>query len=86
MSITEEQVDTLCRVAYKQTKIKKGEVLIQEGDLFADKFYIVDSGSFSFHVKKQYAENETDRVGFVGTAKEGSSFGELALLYHAPRA
>ena len=67
------------------TGIKKGEVLIQQGDLTADKFYIVSKGLFSFHVAKQRAECETDRVGTVGEAKPGSSFGELALMYNAPR-
>ncbi|CAD7940719.1 unnamed protein product [Amoebophrya sp. A25] len=88
MQITEDQLDTLCSTAYKKSGIAKGEVLIQQGDLFADKFYIVDEGTFQFHIAKTKggAECETDRVGVVGEARKGMSFGELALLYHAPRA
>eukprot|EP00392_Amoebophrya_sp_AT5.2_P003679 g3684.t1 len=91
MQITEEQLDVLTTCAYKQTDIKKGDVLIKEGDLFATKFFIVQDGRFQFQVsKKEGADCETDRiftsVGAVGEATSGMSFGELALLYHAPRA
>ena len=47
MSISDEQLDTLVRMAYKKTDIKKGQVLIQQGDLFADKFYVVEAGELS---------------------------------------
>lgn len=82
MSIKDDQLETLCKLAYKMTGIKKGEVLIQQGDLFADKFYIVDKGSFTFSVSKKSSECETDLSGEVGKVRAGgSSFGELALLY-----
>ena len=61
MSISDEQLDTLVRMAYKKTDIKKGQVLIQQGDLFADKFYVVEAGEFSFHKAKKGGECETDR-------------------------
>lgn len=53
----------------------KGDVIIQEGDQ-GDYFYIVQAGAFDIQVQHKV-------VGHVGP---GSSFGELALLFNAPRA
>ena len=56
MTITDEQAETMCKLAYKQTDIKKGQVHIQQGDLFADKFYIVQEGSFEIYVASSTPE------------------------------
>lgn len=61
--------------AMQHTKVPEGEVVIQQGDI-GDFFYIIDSGEVIFTV---------DGVR-VGQAFRGASFGELALLYDAPRA
>merc|ERR1719218_388482 len=68
--------------------VAKGTAIIKEGDENADYFYVVNSGSFE--VTKvpdgQSAEKHVGRSNSVGTIEKGKSFGELALLYFAPRA
>lgn len=59
----------------KLKEIPLGEVVIQQGET-GDAFYVVNSGSFSFTVDGQK----------VGACSGGHSFGELALLFNAPRA
>ncbi len=61
--------------------------MISQGDA-GDYFYVVEKGSFDVHV------NSTGTIGpgpegmgsKVGTIEAGGSFGELALMYNAPRA
>jgi cAMP-dependent protein kinase regulator len=65
----------------------KGIKVIQQGDV-GDYFYVVESGSFDIYVNKSGKleagpDGLGDKVGTVGT---GGSFGELALMYNAPRA
>jgi len=64
-------------VAYMERREvgEKGSVLIQQGDR-GDFFYAVESGTFDFEI-------DGEKVLDCG---EGGSFGELALLYGAPRA
>ncbi|EGV66198.1 hypothetical protein PSN45_003366 [Yamadazyma tenuis] len=54
---------------------KKGDEIITQGDE-GDYFYIIESGTVEFYV------DNIER----GTSKEGSSFGELALMHNSPRA
>src|SRR5271170_6978936 len=65
---------------------KEGVVVIHQGDV-GDFFYVVEEGGFDFYIRKQGGAGEKhglgDRVGGVGA---GGSFGELALMYNAPRA
>lgn len=63
--------------AMQKQVVKKGSILIKQGDL-GDFFYIVESGVVNFHIEGT-AES-------VGSCTNGESFGELALLYDAPRA
>jgi len=61
--------------------------VIQQGDQ-GDFFYVVESGSFDVYVNPAGAiqagpEGLGDKVA---TIKSGGSFGELALMYNAPRA
>eukprot|EP00928_Gymnodinium_smaydae_P012361 TRINITY_DN14487_c0_g5_i1.p1 TRINITY_DN14487_c0_g5~~TRINITY_DN14487_c0_g5_i1.p1 ORF type:complete len:766 (+),score=162.42 TRINITY_DN14487_c0_g5_i1:38-2335(+) len=63
-----------------------GTPVITEGDMNADYFYIVQEGSFDItkNAARQSAlEKAANTLGVVG---KGGSFGELALLYLAPRA
>lgn len=61
--------------ALEEKQVTAGSIVIKQGDE-GDFFYIVEKGSLDFTVN---GEN-------VGTAEPGSSFGELALMYNAPRA
>merc|ERR1719265_3047393 len=69
--------------------IAEGTKIIAEGDLNADYFYVVQSGSFEVtktgdasSAEKSIARGNTG----IATLGPGTSFGELALLYFAPRA
>lgn len=59
----------------QERKFEKGSYIIKQGDE-GDYFYVVESGSVNY-----YKDNE-----FVNSSGAGSSFGELALMYNAPRA
>lgn len=65
----------------------KGIKVIQQGDV-GDYFYVVENGSFDIYVNKSgKLEPGPDGLGTkVGTVGPGGSFGELALMYNAPRA
>jgi cAMP-dependent protein kinase regulator len=65
----------------------KGIKVIQQGDV-GDYFYVVESGSFDIYVNQSgKLEAGPDGLGAkVGTVGTGGSFGELALMYNAPRA
>lgn len=65
--------------AMDEKKFKAGETVIQEGDN-GDVLYIVESGTLSCH-KIIEGENK-----FLKNFEAGDVFGELALLYNAPRA
>jgi len=61
--------------AFEPIIVKPGTKIIEEGEA-GDYFYVVGSGIVDILIDGKE----------VGTAEEGSSFGELALLYQAPRA
>ncbi|KAK7535153.1 camp-dependent protein kinase A regulatory subunit [Phyllosticta citribraziliensis] len=65
----------------------KGIKVIVQGDV-GDYFYVVESGSFEIFVSDTgKLEAGLDGLGHkVGTVGPGGSFGELALMYNAPRA
>lgn len=60
--------------------VAPGESIITQGD-DGDFFYVVDSGTFDIFVSR----NKQPAVRVV-TVGGGGSFGELALMYNAPRA
>jgi cAMP-dependent protein kinase regulator len=62
--------------AMQREDVAKGTLVIQQGDV-GDYYYIVEAGEIEYIL---------DGDKSVGSAKEGGSFGELALLYDAPRA
>ena len=70
----ENEIDMVLQVMSKVT-FKAGEYAIVQGDN-GDKFYVVEHGSLDFVVN--------ERV--VGKVQAGGHFGELALIYDAPRA
>jgi cAMP-dependent protein kinase regulator len=61
--------------------------VIEQGDT-GDYFYVVEQGNFDIYVSKTgKIESGADGVGNkVATNGPGTSFGELALMYNAPRA
>mmetsp|Transcript_12191 Transcript_12191/g.28433 ORF Transcript_12191/g.28433 Transcript_12191/m.28433 type:complete len:358 (-) Transcript_12191:43-1116(-) len=61
--------------------VQNGEVVIEQG-ADGDFFYIVDTGAYDIFVQRR-ADMPPERVM---TAFAGHSFGELALMYHVPRA
>lgn len=74
--------------ALQEKKIPAKDVrVIEQGDT-GDYFYVVESGNFDIFVSKTgKAEHGTGGLGAkVATNGPGTSFGELALMYNAPRA
>jgi cAMP-dependent protein kinase regulator len=65
----------------------KGIKVISQGDV-GDYFYVVEKGLFDIYVNKSgKLETGPDGLGTkVGSVGPGGSFGELALMYNAPRA
>lgn len=65
----------------------KGIKVISQGDT-GDYFYVVEKGSFDVYVNSSGTlESGPDGMGTqVGNIQAGGSFGELALMYNAPRA
>lgn len=64
----------------QQVKVKSGDVIIKEGE-DGDTFYVVEDGKFDVY---QYDKDlQDDKV--VDNKVMGDCFGELALMYNAPR-
>ncbi|KAK5129596.1 hypothetical protein LTR08_003027 [Meristemomyces frigidus] len=74
--------------ALQERKVPAKDVrVIVQGDA-GDYFYVVESGSFDIYVSAT-GKVEPGAAGLghrVATSAAGSSFGELALMYNAPRA
>lgn len=84
VSVDEIRAHLIIDLAWKE-EVKAGQRIIEEGDLNAQHFYIIQDGFFDVLVKDK--EDPDDTVPKkVGTLGPGDSFGELALLYFAPRA
>src|SRR5436190_4273608 len=66
--------------AMVEKRVTEGEEVIKQGGI-GDYFYVVETGTFDVYVSKNGAPPE--RVNEYGP---GGSFGELALMYNAPRA
>lgn len=62
-------------------EMKAGDVVIKQGE-DGDNFYVVESGTLT--CTKKMKPDEEDK--FLKEYIPGDSFGELALLYNAPRA
>jgi CRP-like cAMP-binding protein len=95
VTLDDDRVKSMVEIAWKET-VPKGTAIIQEGDLSADYFYVVQEGSFEILISEggssagaaQSAEKALTKgeSKFVSTVSKGGSFGELALLYLVPRA
>ena len=67
---------------------EEGDVIIRQGD-DGDNFYIIDSGEVDVYIKQKSSADEDKEHGqeqLVKSYKRGDSFGELAIMYNAPRA
>ena len=67
--------------ACEEKRVKKNEYIIKQGDN-GDNLYIIESGELI--CEKVF--NQGDPPTYLKTYKDGELFGELALLYNAPRA
>jgi len=87
VTLNPDRIQKITEVMWKE-EVAAGTQLITEGDLSADYYYIVHEGSFDV----MQGENTTGSLDLhtskvVSTVtNDGGSFGELALLYLAPRA
>jgi cAMP-dependent protein kinase regulator len=82
----EQTAQVLAALQERKIPAKDVRVIVQ-GDA-GDYFYIVESGNFDIHVSKAgHVEPGPDGMGAkVASSGPGTSFGELALMYNAPRA
>eukprot|EP00002_Diphylleia_rotans_P008655 TRINITY_DN1867_c0_g1_i15.p2 TRINITY_DN1867_c0_g1~~TRINITY_DN1867_c0_g1_i15.p2 ORF type:complete len:352 (+),score=90.66 TRINITY_DN1867_c0_g1_i15:252-1307(+) len=76
--LDEEQKKDILNAMFEK-KVVKDDVIIKQGDE-GDNFYVIDSGEFDIYVKIDGNPKK------VLTVSSGGSFGELALMYNAPRA
>eukprot|EP00931_Biecheleriopsis_adriatica_P117887 TRINITY_DN93368_c0_g1_i1.p1 TRINITY_DN93368_c0_g1~~TRINITY_DN93368_c0_g1_i1.p1 ORF type:complete len:831 (-),score=185.78 TRINITY_DN93368_c0_g1_i1:160-2652(-) len=95
VKLDDKRIAQMSDVAWKES-VSSGTEIITAGSLNADYFYIVQSGLFEVWIaqtsgsqgrkrsKELVAHGEASSA--LVTLHAGSSFGELALLYHAPRA
>lgn len=78
--LDEHQMHTIQSVMFGVEK-SDGDVIISQGD-DGDNFYVVDSGAVEVFITSK----DTGERNLVKTCEAGDSFGELAILYNAPRA
>lgn len=80
-ALDNEAKELLLLVLSGPREVEEGSNIIVQGDE-GDHFYIIEEGAVDVFIKKPAAENEIH----VHTYQAGDSFGELALMYNAPRA
>ncbi|POR34616.1 cAMP-dependent protein kinase regulatory subunit [Tolypocladium paradoxum] len=85
--LDEEQSAQILGALVEKPIPAKGIKVISQGDA-GDFFYVVEKGSFDVHVNSSgTVQPGPDGLGEnVGNIQAGGSFGELALMYNAPRA
>merc|ERR1719461_2379660 len=69
--------------------VAAGTQIITQGDMSADYFYIVMEGTFEVLVSEENQAGQSVECAAAtqaGILRPGQSFGELALMYIAPRA
>lgn len=66
----------------KEVEYQRGDYIIKQGD-DGDYFYLVDQGELECY-RKIKKDDQSDT--YLKTYYPGDTFGELALLYNAPRA
>ncbi|KAL5113287.1 hypothetical protein ACEQ8H_008848 [Pleosporales sp. CAS-2024a] len=85
--LDDDQASQVLGALHEKPIPSKGIKVIQQGDV-GDYFYVVEKGAFDIYVHPSgRLEAGPDGLGpKVGTVGPGGSFGELALMYNAPRA
>jgi len=78
-TLDNEQKEIIVRAFAGPVNKAAGDKIIVQGDI-GDVFYLLEEGSVDVHVKKGNHETK------VHTYSPGDAFGELALMYNAPRA
>ena len=80
-TLDNDQKDMIVKAFSGPVQKPPGENVIVQGDI-GDIFYLLEEGSVDVYIKKKGEETETK----VHTYKPGDAFGELAIMYNAPRA
>ena len=85
--LDEEQTGLVIAALFEKPIPAKGIKVISQGDA-GDNFYVVERGSFDVHIHPSGTiQAGPDGLGQkVSSIGPGGSFGELALMYNAPRA
>ena len=85
--LDEEQTNTVIAALFEKPIPAKGIKVISQGDA-GDNFYVVERGTFDIHIHNSGTiQAGADGLGAkVSSIGPGGSFGELALMYNAPRA
>jgi len=71
----EKTISDIVPYFFKRT-YKKDDVIIKQGDTSATEFYVINQGECSVN---------TEKNGYIVTLSKDACFGELALMYNAPR-
>ena len=79
-ALDSEQKDKIVRAFDGPKIIPPGENIITQGDI-GDTFFLIEDGLVDVYIKKGGADEMK-----VHTYKPGDAFGELAIMYNAPRA
>jgi cAMP-dependent protein kinase regulator len=79
-SLEDSELNTVIN-AFEERKFSKGDYVIKQGD-HGDVLYLVETGTLSCF--KKFPGEDSNK--FLKNYHPGEAFGELALLYNAPRA
>ncbi|CEP12376.1 hypothetical protein [Parasitella parasitica] len=71
--------------AMAEVPVAEGTAIIEQGAV-GDFFYVVETGTFDCFISTKQDDSEATTQKLVATYEAGGSFGELALMYNAPRA
>ena len=85
-NLDEEQTKEVLDAMEEKKVEGAGRVIIKQGDV-GDFFYVVETGAYDVFIRHNGMATEEQPQGRkVATIGPGGSFGELALMYNAPRA
>jgi len=84
VALDDTRINQMIDVMWREN-ISQGTHIIKQGDFNADYFYIVMEGTCEVLVSQE-GKSAEQAAAIMGTLTKGQSFGELALLYFAPRA